>query len=153
MGRMIGLEFLFTITFIAPTLKPLGDTPYGQRIIVNVDGGHFEGPRLNGTVQSPAGDWLLIRGDNSVQLDVRVSLLTNDGALIYMSYQGLRVGKQSVLDRLSAGKEVDPSEYYMRIICKFETGKGEYEWLNQLLAIGTGQRFPDRVVYDIHQIT
>ncbi len=75
----------------------LATLPYGKRIIANVDGGHFEGPNIKGTVQPPASDWLLIRADNSVQLDVRVSLVADDNALIYMSYQGLRAGQQSVL--------------------------------------------------------
>ena len=87
-----------------------------------------------------------------MQLDVRLSLVTDHNTLIYMSYQGLRVGQQSVLDRLAAGKVVDPEEYYMRTVCKFETADGKYEWLNKLLAAETGQRFPDQVVYDIHQI-
>ncbi|SVC53464.1 uncharacterized protein METZ01_LOCUS306318 [marine metagenome] len=92
MERSIGFDFLFTITFFAPKLDIVGDTPYGKRIIANVDGGHFEGPNIKGTVQPPAGDWLLIRADNSVRLDVRVSLVTDDITLIYMSYQGLRTG-------------------------------------------------------------
>ena len=70
-----------------------------------------------------------------------------------MRYEGLRVGKQSVLDRLSAGEEVDPSDYYMRIICRFETCEGKYEWLNSLLAAGTGQRFLEQVVYEIYMIS
>ena len=130
----------------------LATLPYGKRIIANVDGGHFEGPNIKGTVQPPAGGWLLIRADNSVQLDVRVSLVTDDNTLIYTSYQGLRAGQQSVLDHLAAGEDVDPREYYMRTICKFETADGKYDWLNQLLAAETSQRFPDRVVYDNHQI-
>ena len=130
----------------------LATLPYGKRIIANVDGGHFEGPNIKGTVQPPAGDWFLIRADNSVQLDVRVSLVTDDNTLIYMSYQGLRAGQPSVLDRLAVGEDVDPREYYMRTICKFETADGKYDWLNQLLAAETSQRFPDRVVYDNHQI-
>ena len=130
----------------------LATLPYGKRIIANVDGGHFEGPNIKGTVQPPVGDWLLIRADNSVQLDVRVSLVTDDNTLIYTSYQGLRAGQQSVLDHLAAGEDVDLREYYMRTICKFETADGKYDWLNQLLAAETSQRFPDRVVYDNHQI-
>jgi len=130
----------------------LATLPYGKRIIANVDGGHFEGPNIKGTVQPPAGDWLLIQADNSVQLDLRVSLVTDDNTLIYMSYQGLRAGQRPVLDRLAAGEDVDPREDYMRTICKLETAVGKYDRLNQLLAAGTGQCFPDRVVYDIHQI-
>ena len=102
----------------------LATLPYGKRIIANVDGGHFEGPNIKGTVQPPASDWLLIRADNSVQLDVRVSLVTDDNTLIYMSYQGLRASQQSVLDRLAAGEDVAPREYYMRAFCKLETADG-----------------------------
>ena len=69
-------------------------------------GGHFEDLIIRGSVQSLAGDWLLVRADNSVQLDVRVSLITDDSILIYMSYPGLRVAEQSVLDRLAAGDNV-----------------------------------------------
>ena len=144
--------FFLPSPFFAPKLDIVGDTPHGKRIIANVDGEYFEEPNTKETVQPPAGDWLLIRADNSVQLDVRVSLVTDDNTLIYMSYQGLRAGQRSVLDRLSAGEDVDPREYYMRTICKFETADGKYDWLNRLLAAGTGQRFPDLVVNDIHQI-
>ena len=116
MERSIGLDFLFTITLFAPKLNIVGDTPHGKRIIANVDGEYFEEPNTKETVQPPAGDWLLIRADNSVQLDVRVSLVTDDNTLIYMSYQGLRAGQQSVLDRLAAGEVVDPGEYYLSLI-------------------------------------
>ena len=130
----------------------LATLPYGKRIIANVDGGHFEEPNIKETVQPPAGDWLLIQADNSVQLDVRVSLVTDDNTLIYMSYQGLRVDQQSLLDQLAAGEDVDPREYYMRTICKFEAADGKYDWLNPLLAAVTGQRFSDLIVYDNYQI-
>ena len=50
MERSIGLDFLFTITFFAPKLDIVGDTPHGKRIIGKVDGGHFEGPNIKGTV-------------------------------------------------------------------------------------------------------
>ena len=153
MTRPIGLDPLMTITFIVPGLDMVGDTPYGKRIIGNVPEGAFDGERMAGKIQAPAGDWVLLRADGSVQLDVRVTLVTDDDVLIFMSYQGLRVGKQEVLDRIATGDDVDPSEYYMRILCRFEAPFGKYEWLNSLLAVGTGQRFVDKVVYDVYEIT
>ena len=51
MERSIGLDFLFTITFFAPRLDIVGDTPYGKQIIANLDGGHCEGPNIKGTGQ------------------------------------------------------------------------------------------------------
>ena len=55
MKRSIGLDYLFTITLFAPKLDLVGDTPLGKRIIANVDGGKFEGPKIKGTVQATAG--------------------------------------------------------------------------------------------------
>ena len=84
MKRSIGLDFIISITIFAPKPYVIRDTPYGKRIIANVDGGHFEGTNIKGTVQPPSGDWLLSRADNSAQLDVRVSLVTDDKTLIYI---------------------------------------------------------------------
>ena len=54
-------------------------------------GGTFEGEELKGTVlPSPGGDWLLLRRDGILQLDVRITLKTADDHLIYMSYRGMR---------------------------------------------------------------
>lgn len=153
MSRPIGLEPLMTITFIVPHLDVVGDTPYGKRMIGNVPEGYFEGEKLRGTIQPPTGDWVLLRADGAVQLDVRATLLTDDDVRIFMSYQGLRVGEQSVLDRIAAGDDVDPSEYYMRTLVRFEAPTGKYDWLNSLLAVSTGQRFVDKVVYDVYELT
>jgi hypothetical protein len=40
-------------------------------------------------VQTPAGDWITNRADGSYRLDVRLTLKTNDGALILVTYNGI----------------------------------------------------------------
>ena len=90
---MLASRPLFELRLDVPPLIDLGDTPCGRRRIAAVTGGSFEGERLRGTVLgAPGGDWLLLRPDGVLVLDVRIVLKTDDGALIYMAYRGLRHG-------------------------------------------------------------
>jgi hypothetical protein len=149
----ITTEKLFTLKLdVATPLTLVGDTPNGNRRIARINGGEFTGENLQGTVHSGGGDWLLMRPDGVLTLDVRVTLETSDGALIFMTYRGLRHGPDAVMERLNSGQEVDPSEYYFRITPSFETGDNRYAWLNQLVAVGTGHRFPEGPVYDIYKV-
>ena len=96
-------------------MTDIGETPYGRRRIANVTGGSFTGEEIKGTVlPAPGGDWLLLRRDGVLQLDVRVTLETDDKQHVYMTYRGLRHGPKDVIDRLNKGEAVDPSLYYFR---------------------------------------
>jgi len=144
---------LFTITITLHPIQDLGTTPLGHRRIVPVAGGTLEGPRIRGSVLPQAGgDWLLMRADGVFQQDVRLTLQTDDGALIYMSYRGVRHAASEVAARLARGERVNPREYYLRIAPFFETGAPRYAWLNNLVAIGVGERLPDGVVYRVFEI-
>src|SRR5215813_2711913 len=98
---------LLTITMkLAPPLE-LGDTPVGNRRVFTVSSGQFLGDRLRGDVLSEAGsDLLLVRGDGSSQQDVRLSLRTDDGALILMTYRGVRHASPEVSARIARGEPV-----------------------------------------------
>ena len=87
----IPVEFLFRLEAELGSRDVLQDAPQGTRAIVNVTGGRFEGPRLKGTIHSPTGDWLTVRGDGSYKLDVRGTLRTDDGAVILMTYNGIGI--------------------------------------------------------------
>jgi hypothetical protein len=82
----IKTEFLFAMTLEVPQVFNLGNTPYGGRRIARVGTGSFEGPKLKGTVLPGGGDWLLLRHDDVLQLDVRLILETDDKQMIYMTY-------------------------------------------------------------------
>ena len=101
---------LFTIKLHAGAPQMLGKTPFGERRVVAVTGGSFEGPRLRGTVEPGGSDWILVRPDGSLRLDVRLTLKTDDGALIGMTYAGYRHGPPAVIERLGRGEAVDASE-------------------------------------------
>lgn len=125
----------------------------GTGIVVGiVGGGRFEGPRLQGRVLPGGSDWQRVLPDGSLRLDCRIVLETAQGALIAMTYQGIRSGSPEVLERLAAGRAVGADEYYLRINPLFETRFPELEWLNRVVAVGAGHRLPDGPVYNVFEV-
>jgi Protein of unknown function (DUF3237) len=145
------MEFLYEIVMDAE-VHDLGPTPGGHRRVVHVTGGAFEGPRLRGAVLPGGGDWLVGRTDGSRRLDVRITLRTDDGALIYAHYLGVFHGPPDVLDRIRSGADVDASEYYFRVAPMFETASPRYDWLNRIIATGIGRRTRTQVGYRVYAI-
>jgi hypothetical protein len=117
-----------------------------------VAGGRFEGPQLQGRVLPGGSDWQRVLPDGSLRLDCRIVLETTKGALIAMTYQGIRSGAPEVLKRLAAGEAVGADEYYLRINPLFETRSSEHDWLNRLVAVGAGHRLPDGPVYKVFEV-
>ncbi|HAB48737.1 MAG TPA: DUF3237 domain-containing protein, partial [Lautropia sp.] len=106
-----------------------------------------------GTVQpSPGGDWLLMRSDAVLMLDVRITLKTDDEQFIYMSYKGMRHGPAEVIERLNKGEAVDPSSYYFRSTPLFETASPKYQWLNKLMAVASGRREASGPTYEVFEV-
>lgn len=133
------VEHLFTIT--ATTLAPqtIANGPQGTRAIVAVNGGRFEGPKLKGKVaDAGGGDYLTVRADGSFKLDVRVVLLTDDGATILMTYNG-------VASRTDAGLA-------LRTAPLFETGDERYAWLNRVQAVSIGSSGQGSVTYEVYAL-
>ena len=144
---------LFTISIALHPIHELGMTPAGERRVVPVSGGRFEGERLAGEVLPHGGsDLLLTRADGSFQQDVRLTLRTRDGALILMTYRGVRHAAPEVSNRIARGEAVARSEYYLRIAPFFETASPIYAWLNQIVAVGIGERRPGGAAYDVFEI-
>lgn len=150
---MIQTRHIFQIVLTVPNIVDLGQTPVGGRKIANVTGGTFEGDRIRGTVKAaPGGDWLLMRPDDVLTLDVRLILETDDNQLIYMSYRGLRHGPKEVMARLNKGEKVDAAEYYFRTTPVLETASEKYSWLNKIICVATGRREAAGPIYDVHEV-
>jgi Protein of unknown function (DUF3237) len=125
---------LMRVNIAAAPPQQLGTGPHGIRSIVPVTGGSFEGPRLRGKVLPGGGDWLLLRPDGVLELDLRITLETDDHALIYMTFQGLRHGD------------------YFRTLPRFETSTESYAFLNRIVSVGVGEARPDGAVHQIDEI-
>ncbi len=146
-------DLLFRIKIELSSAIELGATPYGRlrRVDTFVEG-RFEGPKLSGTLVAGGNDLRLTRFDGAFHPDVRALLRTDDGHHVQMIYEGIRSGPEEVWDRIERGEDVDPSEYYFRIVARFETGSEKYGWLNRILAFGSGVRLQGGPVYDIYQV-
>lgn len=143
---------LFVMRLVVPKVISIGATPGAFRRLGVVSGGIFEGDRLSGEVLDGGNDWQDLRDDRSTTLDVRLALKTNDGALIAMTYRGVRHGPADVLARIDKGEAVDPQSYYFRISPMFETASETYGWLNRIVAIGIGHRLAEGPVYSVFEV-
>ncbi|MBV9949574.1 MAG: DUF3237 domain-containing protein, partial [Myxococcales bacterium] len=122
----------------APT-QEIGAAPHGARTTFPITGGTFEGERLRGSVLSGGGDWAIKRPDRIIELDLRVTLQTDDGALIHMTFEGLR-------------HDEPPEGPYFRTLPRFQTAETKYAFLNRLLAVGAGEIREDGPVHVIDEI-
>ncbi len=152
MAAELKTRHLMTLELETGTPQALGATPQGQRLIVPVLAGRFDGERLRGTVEPGGSDWISIRSDGTFALNVRLVLKTSDGALIGLTYQGLRAGPPEVLARLARGEAVDPAAYYFRVAMLFETQSETYGWLNRIVAVASGERRPSGPVYTVFEV-
>jgi hypothetical protein len=149
--KVVRTQPLFVMRLNVRKLQIVGPAPGGLRRVGVVFGGSFAGERLSGEVLDGGNDWQIVRGDGSTTLDVRLMLRTTDGAMIGMSYRGIRRGPADVVARIEAGEVVDASSYYFRVAPFFETSSAQYDWLNGIVAVGIGHRLADGPVYSVFE--
>ncbi len=150
--RQVRTRPLLTMRLTVGETLAVGQTPNADRRVGLVTGGRFWGERLSGEVLGGGSDWQALRPDGATLLDVRLHLKTDDGALILARYRGLRHGPAEAMRKIAAGEEADPASYYFRINPMFETASVTHDWLNRILAIGTGHRFADGPVYNLFEV-
>ena len=112
-------------------LKPpieVGTGPAGTRLIFENESVKFDGDRFSGEmVGAASGDWLLVGPEGTATLDIRATLRTHDGAIVFTQYHG----------RMDASEGLElPKTVY--VTQRFETGDERYAWLNRIQAVGKG---------------
>src|SRR5499427_3403739 len=142
--------FIFQIEVKPPSV--IGATPGYDRRIGEIAGGRFEGERLRGKILTGGSDWQSLRSDGATTINVRLVMETDDGALIGMTYLGMRHGPKEVLDRIARGESVNPSEYYMRATPYYETASEKYGWLNRAVSVAYGHRVAGGAIYQVFEI-
>jgi len=130
---------LMTLRLSTAPTQNVGAGPHGTRLTFPITGGSFEGDRVRGKVLPGGGDWVLKRPDGVLELDLRIMLETDDGALIHMTFEGIR----------DDGAKGAP---YFRTLPRFETADTKYSFLNRLLAVGVGEIGPNGPVHVIEEI-
>ena len=130
---------LMTLRLATAPTQDVGAGPHGTRVTYPITGGTFEGDRLRGKVLPGGADWTVKRPDGVLELDLRITLVTDDGALVYMTFEGIR-------------DDGAPGAPYFRTLPRFETADPKYSFLNRMLAVGVGEIHSDGPVHRIEEI-
>ena len=124
----IDIDYLMTVFVpLEPPQRVNGLSIYNCK-----PGGWVEGPGIRGKVVPPTADWLRTEPSGVQTLDVRLSILADDGSYIFMQYQGRIVGA----DRLQRWPRPNDASSYFVINPVFETSSEKYGWLNDVVCVG-----------------
>jgi uncharacterized protein DUF3237 len=145
------LEFLMNLAVDVGEVVSMGEGPLGERRVVEILGGTFEGPDLRGEVLPGGADWQIVRNDGVLDLDARYALKESRG-LVRVTSQGYRHGAQEVLAALARGDDVDPAKYFFRTVMRFETGAPGLEWLNKTIALASAERKARKVLLSAYRV-
>jgi hypothetical protein len=119
-------------------IKPpivVGTGPAGTRVILELASVQAEGDRLRAEmVGAASADWILIGPEGTATLDVRATLRTDDGAIVFVQF----IGKYAS----DASQDPDLTEGPLYVTPRFETGDERYAWLNRVQAVGKGAANP-----------
>jgi hypothetical protein len=147
------LEFLYAIDVHLEEGLQIGDTKRGARLIVPLKGGSFEGPRLKGTLIPGGADWLLVRSDGVGELDVRGTLRTDDGALLYYQLRGYLTNfLPTIASRWPEWEGIPRDQYSFTVTPYYETSAPQYAWLAQTVCLGLGTLIRGGVSYRIFAV-
>ena len=117
------------------------------------EGGWAKGPAIEGVLRAPGADWLRVFADETVKLDVRLTIEADDGSLIYMTYNGIARHSDVSLKKYEAGEEISAKEMYFVTAPTMRTSSEKYDWLNHVQLVGKMTRLQSGedgfVEYDI----
>ena len=131
----------------------LGEVTNGRRRIVPQTGGTFTGPELDGKLLPGASaDWQIVLPDGTSLGDIRYTLQTDGGDLLYVQSRSVRHGSAEVLARLARGEDVDAREYTFRTSTQIETAAPALDWLNKGVFISVGGRQAAGVIYETYLV-
>jgi|SRR5215831_5044134 len=123
----IELVPLCTVRLTAKPPVEVGAGPAGTRMVFEETSVQVRGDRLSGQLEGAANDCVLVGPEGTATIDVRETLRTDDGAAVFVQYQG-RVD-------FSQGFQFPLTVY---VAPRFETGDERYAWLNRIQAVGKG---------------
>lgn len=99
-------------------------------------GGWVKGPRIKGTLIAPAADWIRLMPGGNLRQDVRLTIKTDDGALIYLTYNGIISRSKEVAKRVASGEQLTSADEYFLMVPTMETSSKAYLWLNHVQCVG-----------------
>ena len=134
------LEFVCELKVTTDKMMPLGTTAHGERRIIPITGGTFEGPKLKGIVLNGGADYQFVNKENTrTEIEAIYTIRTNDSVLIHIRNVGLVIKTKEAAEKLAKGEPVDRNSIYFRAAPKFEAPTDSpYNWLNDAIFVCKG---------------
>lgn len=111
--------------------------PAGSRMIGEITAARYDGERLMASLKGrAAADWAFVEPSGRVLVDARLTLETDDGATILVTYTG----------RMNTATAGVYSAMY------FETGDERYEWLTRILGVAKGSFKGESLEYEVYEL-
>ena len=132
-STQVSTEYLMTI-YLPTERKAIDPT----LTIVNIlPGGWVKGPGINGKVIAPGGDWIRTLPSGALRQEAKLTIETDDGAFIHMSYVGVVALSKEAAEAMGRGEVLnDKSVPYFINTPLFQTSAEKYGWLNKVQGIG-----------------
>jgi hypothetical protein len=133
------LKFMATLTAQLGDQIVVGEGPRGSRVVIDVPSVSLVVDNINASLATQdAADWLTLSEEGKLgALDVRMTLKTNDGAFIYVEYQGRANMESGVIATAPT----------------FQTSHEQYLWLNRIQAVAAGQLDGGgKLVYNLYEV-
>lgn len=143
--------FSYKATLKSP-FEIIGQTPEGLRVNAYVSGGEVDGPKVKGRFLPVGADWLIVRPDGIGILDVRATLETHDGALIYVQYNGVAELGEDGYQKFLDGNPT--TRFSIRAVPRYITSHPQYLWLNRLQCVNIGEAdlVESYAAYDVYAL-
>jgi uncharacterized protein DUF3237 len=156
-GELCVIELRHEMTYRFRIRGPMVSTkgsPRGERQYWEMTEGELMGDKIKAHIAMPGGDWYSAGIDGFGRPDVRVQLVTDDGAVILLHYTGLVQTTDAFTQAASEGEPTHFEDQYMRMVMGFDTGAEKYAWLNRSLYVAEGRLSgKDEIEYRIYRLT
>ena len=122
------LEFALQLKVTLGDSYDVGETQHGQRIVIPITGGTFEGPAIKGTIINGGADYQLAnKALNRTELEAIYCIKTDDGVYIHVRNRGI----------IWSGKDAQGNHsFYFKAAPQFEApADSKYAWLNNSLFV------------------
>jgi hypothetical protein len=114
-----------------------GDTPDGVAVAGHLNPGKVSGPRISGVIEGGSADWARTRPDGILEPEVKLTIRTDDGALIRVSYVGVVDMGADAHERMKRREPLGPV-FHPRTVVRMLTSAPAYLWINRRQFIGIG---------------
>jgi hypothetical protein len=146
------LNFFADLSVQVGKPQEVGRSARGLRRLIPILGGEAAGNGWRARVLPGGADFQLVQSDTLAELDARYVLEVDGGDLVYVQNRAIRSGPPQLMARLVRGEPVDPALIYFRCNPSFETASAPLGWINERMFVGTGARYPDKVVMRFFEV-